>query len=545
MKKLKMRFDPQTVKHLGLKMYSQLPSALAEVISNSYDAYATIVNVILEENNRKPISVTVEDNGIGLTFDEINNRFLVIGYNRREYEEPDFKPPFDRKPTGKKGLGKLALFGLATTITISTVKDGLLNEFILDYDALIKSKNEYEPKVTITNKQTDKPNGTTVKLTNLKRNSSFDVEGLADNLSRIFIIEPNFELNIVPPIGKKFTITNERKYETIDTEFEWDLTNSNLLDGAPEKFASITGKLITSEKPIPPSSGLRGVTLYSRGKLVNEPEYFSESTSSHFYSYLTGWIEVDFIDELDEDVISTNRQSIVWDDPDMELLKNFLKQLISKVSIDWRKKRKENKEAQVQKATGIDTLNWISTLPNEVGTETQNIIDTLSSEEGMEKFGSIIESLHKIIPEYAELHWRYLNENLKGDVEDYYKNGQLGDAANQAVQLYFQRMRDMTTYPEDGETLVGKSYKKKPFTGEHSPKIRLNDLKSEAEQNIQAGQAHFSRGVYQGFRNPINHRPMKKMVPEVFSHIDCLNILSLVSYLMTNLDTATVDEDVN
>ena len=74
----------------------------------------------------------------------------------------------------------------------------------------------------------------------------------------------------------------------------------------------ITGKIYTGKTPISPSSGLRGVTLFSRGKMVNAPEYFSNSASSHFFQYLTGWLSVDFIDLLEEDVISTNRQAINW-----------------------------------------------------------------------------------------------------------------------------------------------------------------------------------------------------------------------------------------
>ena len=42
---LEMKFDPKTVKHLGLKMYSTLPAAVSEIISNSYDAYAKQVGV--------------------------------------------------------------------------------------------------------------------------------------------------------------------------------------------------------------------------------------------------------------------------------------------------------------------------------------------------------------------------------------------------------------------------------------------------------------------------------------------------------------------
>ncbi|MGK4354217.1 hypothetical protein [Enterobacter cloacae] len=42
----RMTFDPKTIEHLGVKMYSTLPPALAELISNAYDADSE--NVILE-----------------------------------------------------------------------------------------------------------------------------------------------------------------------------------------------------------------------------------------------------------------------------------------------------------------------------------------------------------------------------------------------------------------------------------------------------------------------------------------------------------------
>ena len=32
---LVLRFDPHTIEHLGIKMYSQLPHALAELVANT------------------------------------------------------------------------------------------------------------------------------------------------------------------------------------------------------------------------------------------------------------------------------------------------------------------------------------------------------------------------------------------------------------------------------------------------------------------------------------------------------------------------------
>ena len=39
-RKLIMSFDPHTIEHLGVKMYSVLPNAIAELIANAYDADA-------------------------------------------------------------------------------------------------------------------------------------------------------------------------------------------------------------------------------------------------------------------------------------------------------------------------------------------------------------------------------------------------------------------------------------------------------------------------------------------------------------------------
>ena len=167
---LDMRFDPQTIQHLGLRMYSTLPPALAEIVSNAYDADAENVTITLIEKNDNPENIIIKDDGVGMSLDEIKEKFLVIGRNRRiDGDEPS--PKFNRLPTGKKGLGKLALFGLAKTITISTIQNKKHNEFVLDWDDLMEAKKVYHPKSTVTNQDTDKSDGTTITLSGLKRKS--------------------------------------------------------------------------------------------------------------------------------------------------------------------------------------------------------------------------------------------------------------------------------------------------------------------------------------------------------------------------------------
>lgn len=534
-----LRFDPRTIKHLGVRMYSTLPPAIAEIVANAYDADASKVTVTLREEDGKPVEITVTDDGDGLTLDEINKKFLVIGRNRRDDGGDEPSPKYGRKRIGKKGLGKLALFGLAKTITITTCRDGTRNEFLLDWDELNNAAGVYKPTATGVDQPTGKPNGTVVSLTGLKRKSPFDAEGLADSLSHLFIIDDTFHLWIEASNGDRIAIDNNRRYRTLNIQFEWNISDTQFVPTESPYFGKLAGTLMTVGTPITPASGLRGISLFSRRKLVNAPEFFSSSTSSHFYQYLTGWISVDFIDDLDEDVISTNRRSLDWEHPDMEKLRHFLAGIVSQVNIDWRRKRKEKKEAELKGTTGIDTEAWMSTMPADVKASTSQIIESLGGEDALATYTPVIKALHELVPEYPLLHWRYLHEKVRGRVKTYYENKQFGHAASEGVNIFCEIIRDLTGQPKDGMDLVKHVFGCAPFTP--LPHLQLNNLATKSEKNIQEGQGHLSRGVIAGFRNPISHEPMDSMVPAVFSELDCLNILSLVSYLITRLDNVTVN----
>lgn len=121
-----MTFTPNTIEHLGVRMYSTLPPVVAELIANSYDADATKVHVHLIDNGNKEI--VVSDNGHGMSFSEINDKFLRIGRNRRNDEDSQ-ESPGRRKVIGKKGLGKLSFFWHSTR-NRSTNNKRLQKEFI-------------------------------------------------------------------------------------------------------------------------------------------------------------------------------------------------------------------------------------------------------------------------------------------------------------------------------------------------------------------------------------------------------------------------------
>jgi uncharacterized protein (TIGR02391 family) len=540
---LEMRFDPQTIKHLGLRMYATLPPALSEIISNSYDADATNVTITLSEEKNVPKEIKIEDDGCGLSYDEINNKFLVIGRNRREDGSDKPSPKYNRLPTGKKGLGKLALFGLADTITILTKQSGKQNEFVLDWNDLMAARGSYQPKAKIINDDTEEADGTIITMTNLKRKTSFDFNGLADSLSRIFLFGENFNLVIESSSGDRISIDNKRKYSTLNKEFEWDINNSLFIPTGSEYEGKITGQLITAEKPISPSSGLRGITLFSRGKLVNAPEYFSDSTSSHFYQYLTGWITVNFIDDISDDVISTNRQSIDWEHPEMEKLRKFLSGIISQINNEWRRMRKEKKDKELKDITGIDKDKWLSTLPEDIKNNTLKILETLGGEDALEKFSPIIKTLHELIPEYPLHHWRHLHSEIQSKSFEYYKKKDYYTAVLESMKKYTYnvKIKSQSSVTPD-LSLMANVFSHKDgclrVIGVYK-RTDKNDFADDTIKNIQEGQQHLSMGIIAGCRNPLSHEEIVELRDtDLFSENDCLDMLSLLSHLFKRLDNS-------
>lgn len=537
-----LRFDPKTIEHLGVKMYSTLPPALAELISNSYDADASKVTIQFHEQNKIPKSIIIIDDGHGMSADDIQNKFLVIGRNRRKEEGDSPTRKYGRLATGKKGLGKLALFGLAKEIIVDTVKNGLRNRFTLDWDHLLSADGVYNPVIDKSNEKTDKCDGTIIKLAELKRKTPFDLEGLADSLSKIFIVGPDFNIELKSTDGKLTHIDNDRKYQKIESEFYW--AKDDLIKESHKFYSKIELKLITAKSPIPPVANLRGVTIFSRGKLVNAPEYFASSTSSYFFEYLTGWIKADFIDLIDEDVISTNRQSINWENSEMDEFRSFLSELITMVGREWRKRRSDKKNKDLKDKTGIDTEKWISTLPEEIKNPVKTIVNKLSGDEGVtDSYSPIVKAVHALAPEYPYFHWRNLHDEIKDASKIGYEGKNYYSAFLEAAKRYANRVREYSGNRNEHDiNLMAQVF----GIEEDRWKVAIGYLRSNKTEfaqntlsNIESAQRKLSQGIFEGGRNVVAHEEALDLEASgLFSEKDCLDLLSLISHLMCRVDTA-------
>lgn len=534
--KLRMSFDPNTIEHLGIKMYSNLPAALAELVANSYDAKASRVNIKIYTSDENDKSIVIEDNGKGMSFDEINKCFLRIGRNRRAEELT--RKPSERKPTGKKGLGKLALFGIGERIEVLTMQGNEKTRFILDWNALKSTRDgeDYEPD-SEREERNGGPEGTTITLKKLKRKSNFNIQDLSISLSKLFnFLSRNFRVFIYLNDSGETEVTNNLKFADLDEQFSWTFPHTASVFGETySKRNLINGKILTTKTPL--KAGRTGITLFANGRLVNLPEFFGHSESSNFFTYAIGWLNVDFVDEIEPDVISTDRQSLNWEDESMIELKAYLKNIIGKVHTDWRRKRTKKNEEESTDTTGINRDEWLSTVPEDKARLVSDAISRLSDPDSPSNPVSVTTSLiHEIMPAYAALHWRYLHPEIKNIAEDDYKNQRYFDAAEKASRLYAQKVKEKS----GRDTGVDISDMNAAFN-QNGGILKVTDCSDTTEINIQSGQNYLSQGVVAGCKNPLTHNPdyQRRLVERgLFTEKDCLDMLSIISHLFTRLDNA-------
>lgn len=346
----KLNFDKNTIDHLGIKLYSSFPPVIVEMISNSYDADAENVNIEIDYQNKE---VTIIDDGNGMSYEELNRNYLLIGRNRRVSEGTDLSPVKCRPVTGKKGLGKLAVFGIANIIDVVSIKDGYKNGFSINYTDLKKGvEGEYRPHTLYIDEKVKAKNGTVIKIKEIKQKNIMLIEDLSVSISRRFsFFDDDFKVKITDVKSKKScNLSKGLFFDSIDKEFSWsfpedfEISMANAEEFKRLKEQGVSGKMFTKKTPLFKRDA--GFLLYVRNKLASENMFFNDRANDTFNSYVTGYFNIDFIDKsVEDDFISTARQSILWEDnEEIEQLRNDLDKLVMKVSNQWRIKRKEKKE---------------------------------------------------------------------------------------------------------------------------------------------------------------------------------------------------------
>lgn len=162
-------FSYSALNLLGHQMYTNKWSAISELVANSLDAGAKNVRIYINSIKKEAASIEIFDDGSGMSYSDLLNKYTLIGRNRREESESS-----SDKIKGRKGVGKLAGLYLSNKYYIVTKKEGVESSWVLDST---KVKDSDIPKLDrVSNEDVEIENkhiwngytqGTLIKLTNV------------------------------------------------------------------------------------------------------------------------------------------------------------------------------------------------------------------------------------------------------------------------------------------------------------------------------------------------------------------------------------------
>ena len=457
----------------------------------------------------------------------------------------------NEKSPARKGWENLLCLGIGEVIEVVTIKkgSGKKTTFLMNWKELTGYSGGGDYRPSYKNEECDKQlGGTTIVLKELRRLSRFDKNEFAVSLSKLFnFFDADFRCWVYLNDDEGLEINNELKYESVKSQFEWNFPEFLEDIGIEYEIKQkIYGKIISTEKPLRP--GFRGITFFANGRLVNRPEFFGVSESSHVFSYLTGWLNVDFVDDMEEDVISTNRQSLNWELSEISDLRKLLAQSLRYIERDWRLKRKESREKAIAERGKVDIQEWYQTLPQDILSDTSKLISAIieDSELPGDIQAEIVERVYKLIPEYPYYHWRHLHEDIRDASEEGYRKEDYYKAFSEAVKRYINKVRKKSQSTEKSDfSMVSDVFGKNILrVAKKYKRPNGDDFSSQTKDNIEQGQKFLSMGIVAGARNPLSHEEITDLRDsELFSEEDCLDALSLLSHLFRRLDNACLEND--
>jgi Histidine kinase-, DNA gyrase B-, and HSP90-like ATPase len=152
--------------------YRSIQQALRELVDNAWDADADNVWITLPEPLAQ-LPIVVEDDGVGMTQQELNAEYLLIAHDRRSRrgERTALK---DRIVRGRRGIGKFAGLVAAEHMRVETRSHGILSVVDITKPTLLASKADLgRIKLPLTVAPCKvKEHGTKVILSNLNQRFS-------------------------------------------------------------------------------------------------------------------------------------------------------------------------------------------------------------------------------------------------------------------------------------------------------------------------------------------------------------------------------------
>lgn len=110
--------DAGIINRLGKELVGRAETAISELIKNAYDAEASYAHLVFKNAYAPGGSLVIEDDGLGMTYDELINGFMRISSSDKVHRP--ISPNYKRRKAGKKGIGRFAAQRLGEQLIIVT-----------------------------------------------------------------------------------------------------------------------------------------------------------------------------------------------------------------------------------------------------------------------------------------------------------------------------------------------------------------------------------------------------------------------------------------
>ncbi len=394
----RMTVDLNVLDHLGLNLYSNIAAVLTEAVANAWDADADTVSISVDPGREW---IEIIDNGIGMSIADINDKYLRVGYRRRDEDPAHGRQTSKGRPVmGRKGLGKLSLFSIADVIEVQSAMDGQSHGFRMSVAAIreaARNKQPYHPeplppeKLAVTK-------GTKIVLRAIKRQRlGPGVAALRKRLARRFSVIGEAHGFKILIDGQPVTAADRGDLPKV--QFLWTFEGTALdpptiahvleredlsprFDVWPVDWR-VGGWIGTARFPKDLDSeeagNLNGLVVFARGRLFHENVLDKLNDGRLYTKYLTGQIEADFLDADDQpDIATSDRQRVQEDDPRYIQLITFLRSRLNEVEKRWNEWRRKH-EVQKAKETSPRLAEWLDGLPPGFKKSAETLIAKLSA----------------------------------------------------------------------------------------------------------------------------------------------------------------------
>lgn len=412
--------------HLGRQLYRNFITVIGEAISNAWDADAKNVWI---ELNREQRTLSIIDDGHGMSSEDLDKKFLKIGYTKRGRKGTEVHSRAGRPYIGAKGIGKLALLSCADEISIASMTettkptgcrisnrelDDAINRDRPTDEVLLEDAAERAYQLL---EDLKAPSGTVLVLSGMRTTNNTD-EFLRSSIAQGFrfsLIDKDFHIYyngseithkdlsrltertqfawVFPNTDDDFTqlldnatkttqnTAPDNKYTIPTTSFTHNESNGE--NRAQQQLITVTGFIATTIKPrdlqIYGSNERATLDLFVNGRM-RERNIIQHIPSSRVpEQYIYGQIHVNGLDRPGTDPFTSAREQVIATDPVYQKVLQLLKDILNKIYDHWDRMRVELNQESDTTSSQFDS-NTRSAKSLASGTM-QRILKSLSEEE--------------------------------------------------------------------------------------------------------------------------------------------------------------------